>query len=127
MVTLTHTKTREAHTMKNTINAFEEMIANKIQPATRGEGNAIRAYRFGDWTEDGILIVDDLDFAQYVGDMMDAFMTAGIDELIITDHSTALMKSLCIMIQHGWQVIGTYEATDKWGDTRHGLRIRFEI
>ena len=33
MVTLTHTKTREAHTMKNTINAFEEMIANKIQPA----------------------------------------------------------------------------------------------
>ena len=27
--------------MKNTINAFEEMIANKIQPATRGEGNAV--------------------------------------------------------------------------------------
>ena len=54
-------------------------------------------------------------------------MTAGIDELIITDHSTALMESLCIMIQHGWQVIGTYEAINKWGDTRHGLRIRFEI
>ena len=110
--------------MKNTNNYFEEMIANKTQPATRGECNAIRAYRFGDWTEDGILIVDDLDFAQYVGDMMDAFMTAGIDELIITESSTALMESLCIMIQRGWQVIGTYEATDKWGDTRHGLRIR---
>ncbi len=112
--------------MKNTIAAFEEMIANKIQPATRGEANAIRAYRFGEWTDDGILIVDDLDFAQYVGDMMDAFMTAGIDELIITDSSTALMESLCIMIRHGWQVIGTYETTNKWGDTRHGLRIRFE-
>ncbi len=110
--------------MKTTINAFEEMIANKIQPATRGACNAIRAYRFGDWTDDGILIVDDLDFAQYVGDMMDAFMTAGIDELIITESSTALMESLCIMIQHGWQIIGTYAATDKWGDTRHGLRIR---
>lgn len=112
--------------MKNTNIAFEEMIANRIQPATRGEDNAIRAYRFGSWTDDGILIVDDLDFAQYVGDMMDAFMTAGIDELIITESSTALMESLCIMIQHGWQVIGTYEATDKWGDTRHGLRIRFD-
>ena len=33
--------------MKNTNIAFEEMIANRIQPATRGEGNAIRAYRFG--------------------------------------------------------------------------------
>ena len=79
--------------MKNTINAFEEMIANRIQPATRGEGSAIRAYRFGSWTDDGILIVDDLDFAQYVGDMMDAFMTAGIDELIITDSSTATVKN----------------------------------
>ena len=113
--------------MKTINDTFEEKIINKCEPATRGERNAIRAYRFGDWTEDGILIVDDLDFAQYVGDMMDTFMTAGIDELIITESSTALMESLCIMIQHGWQVTGTYEDTDKWGDTRHGLRIRFEI
>ena len=113
--------------MKTINDSFEEKIINKCEPATHGERNAIRAYRFGDWTEDGILIVDDLDFAQYVGDMMDTFMTAGVDELIITESSTALMESLCIMIQHGWQVIGTYEATDKWGDTRHGLRIRFEI
>ena len=126
MVTLTHTKTREDTTMKTTINAFEEMIANNYKPATRGEGNAIRAYRFREWAEDGTLIVNDLDFAQYVGDMIDAFMTAGIDELIITESSTALLESLCIIIKHGWQVVGTYEGTDKWGDTRQGLRIRFE-
>ena len=126
MVTLTHTKTREDTTMKTTINAFEEMIANNYKLATRGEGNAIRAYRFGEWAEDGTLIVNDMDFAQYVGDMIDAFMTAGIDELIITESSTALLESLCIIIKHGWQVVGTYEDTDKWGDTRQGLRIRFE-
>lgn len=112
--------------MKTTINAFEEMIANNYKLATRGEGNAIRAYRFGEWAEDGTLIVNDMDFAQYVGDMIDAFMTAGIDELIITESSTALLESLCIIIKHGWQVVGTYEDTDKWGDTRQGLRIRFE-
>ena len=88
--------------MKTINDSFEEKIINKCEPATRGERNAIRAYRFGDWTEDGILIVDDLDFAQYVGDMMDTFMTAGIDELIITESSTALTTKRydCLSMPH---------------------------
>ena len=91
----------------------------------RGTLYALRAYHHPELV-DGVLVVNDLGFDSTIKDMMATFEAAGINELIITDHSSALMVCLHTILTRGWTITGTYtkEPEDKWDRKEYGLRIQ---
>ena len=86
---------------------------------------AIHAYLNARRNNEAELIVSDLGFAKDVQGFTKTMALAGITEFILTEHSTALMEALNILLDDGWRVTGTWQRKDRF-DKKLGLRLRKE-
>lgn len=77
-------------------------------PYSRGETTALRAWTSSVRNNTGIYEVTDLPWKEDVSDFVKTIRKAGITEIVVTDHSTALMDGLHALAGENIHIVSTY-------------------
>lgn len=107
------------------INALIDALEQKSIPTDYTTSCFIQGYLYSNERGFAQYAIENLPEQEDLGELAYMLEEADIQEFILMDNSTALMRGLYEFLSMGWQVAGTYEMKTCW-DTQYGLRIRKE-
>ena len=102
---------------------IQEQTDRKKAPENYGLNRAVRAYLNTNDLGAETFLIDDMHFMQDMNEFMAAIERAGIREFLLCDTSTALMESLCYLMEHGWRVAGNFKLETSPCSAKIGLRM----
>lgn len=78
--------------------------ASEVNYAIRHLRCAYRDTKANGWE---VLVIRDIGFAEDAVDMVNAMKLFHVDDVLVTDRSTAVMAYLTTLVENGWRVVGT--------------------